>query len=56
MNRIINHISEIRIEDLKGTFGVNRLRREMHDYFNEVLFEDGVERIKDVLFRELHVQ
>ena len=56
MNRIINHISEIKIEDLKGTFGVNRLRREMHDYFNEILFDDGVERIKDVLFRELHVQ
>ena len=56
MNRIISHISEIKIDDLKGAFGQNRLRREMHDYFNEILFQDGIERIKDILFREFHVQ
>ena len=43
-------------EDLRGKFGRNRLRREMHDYFNKVLFEDGIERIQDVLFSEFHVQ
>ena len=56
MNRIISHISEIKIDDLKGAFGQNRLRREMHDYFNEILFKDGIERIRNILFREFHVQ
>ncbi len=55
-NRIISHVAEISAEDLEGQFGHNRLRREMHDYFNEILFDDGIERIQDVLFRELQVQ
>lgn len=55
-NRIISHIAEISAEDLEGQFGQNRLRRQMHDYFNEILFDDGIERIQDVLFRELQVQ
>ena len=50
------HVAEKSTEDLRGKFGRNRLRREMHDYFNKVLFEDGIERIQDVLFSEFHVQ
>ena len=55
-NRIISHVAEISAEDLEGQFGHNRLRRDMHNYFNEILFDDGIERIQDVLFRELQVQ
>ena len=55
-NRIIAHVAEISAEDLEGKFGHNRLRREMHSFFNEILFDDGIERIQDVLFRELQVQ
>lgn len=55
-NRIIAHIAEISPDDLAGRFGHNRLRREMHSYFNEILFDDGIERVQDVLFRELQVQ
>ncbi len=55
-NRIISHVAEISAEDLEGKFGHNRLRREMHGFFNEILFDDGIERIQDVLFRELQVQ
>lgn len=50
------HVSEKSTDDLRGKFGRNRLRREMLDYFNKVLFTDGIERIQDVLFREFHVQ
>ncbi len=50
------HVAEKSTEDLRGKFGRNRLRREMHDYFNEVLFNDGIERIQDVLFSEFNVQ
>jgi len=50
------HVAEKSTDDLRGKFGRNRLRREMHDYFNKVLFNDGIERIQDVLFSEFHVQ
>ena len=55
-NRIISHVSEISAEDLEGRHGHNRLRREMHSFFNELLFDDGIERIQDILFRELQIQ
>jgi flagellar basal body-associated protein FliL len=54
-NRIIAHVAEISSEDIEGTFGHNQLRRELHGFFNEILFDDGIERVQDVLFRELQV-
>ena len=56
LNRINLHFAEITTEDLEGKFGQNKIRRTMHGYFNEVLFEDNHEYILDILFRELHVQ
>lgn len=56
LDRINMHFAEVTTEELKGQFGHNRLRREMHDYFNEILFDDGIERVQDILFRGLHVQ
>ena len=55
-NWIQIHLAEKGTEDLRGRFGRNRVRREMKDFFNEVLFEDGIERIQDVLFDQFHVQ
>ena len=55
-NRIISHIAEITEADLAGQYGHNQLRRQIHGFFNELLFEDGIERIQDVLFREFQVQ
>ena len=55
-NRIISHIAEITEEDLAGQHGYNQLRREIHGFFNELLFEDGIERVQDILFREFQVQ
>lgn len=55
-NWIQIQMAEKGTEDLKGKFGRNRVRRELQDYFNEVLFDDGVERIQDILFNEFHVQ
>jgi flagellar FliL protein len=50
------HVAEKTTEDLRGKFGRNRLRREIHDFFNEALFDDGLERIQDILFSEFHIQ
>jgi flagellar protein FliL len=55
-NRIIAHIAEVTEEDLAGQQGHNQLRRQIHHFFNEILFEDGIERVQDVLFREFQVQ
>ncbi|HMO12952.1 MAG TPA: flagellar basal body-associated FliL family protein [Pirellulaceae bacterium] len=55
-NRIISHIAEITEEDLAGQHGHNQLRRQIHGFFNEILFDDGIERIQEVLFREFQVQ
>ena len=54
-NWIQIHLAEKSVEDLKG-FGRNQIRRELQDFFNKVLFDDGIERIQNVLFDEFHVQ
>ena len=56
INWLIGHIADKRVEDIRGTQGTNRLRREIHDSFNGLLFSDGIERIQDVLFQELNIQ
>lgn len=55
-NWLISHIADKTAEDIKGKFGHNRLRREIHDFFNATLFDDGIERIQDILFRDFGIQ
>ena len=55
-NWLINHISDKGLEDIRGRAGQNRLRREIRDQFNSVLFPDGYDQIYDVLFDEYAVQ
>jgi flagellar basal body-associated protein FliL len=55
-NWIQVHLADKTTEDLVGKFGRNRVRREMLDFFNKSLFDDGIERIQDVLFKEFHIQ
>ncbi|MEL7497681.1 MAG: flagellar basal body-associated FliL family protein [Planctomycetota bacterium] len=55
-NWIQIQLAEKGTEDLQGKFGRNRIRRELQDFFNRVLFDDGIERIQDVLFDEFQVQ
>ena len=35
---------------------VNRIRREIRDQFNTILFPDGYDRIEQVLFQQYNVQ
>lgn len=53
---IINQISDKGLDDIRGRAGQNRLRREIRDKFNSVLFPDGYDQIYDVLFDEYNVQ
>ncbi len=55
-NWLLSHISDKTMEDIRGAAGQNRLRREIQEQFNAVLFPDGIDRISDVLFEEFNVQ
>ncbi len=44
------------LEELHGSAGKNRVRREVRDEFNRILFPDGTEKIKNVLFTEFQFQ
>ena len=53
---LTSHLADKSMEDIRGKVGINRLRREIQDQFNALLFDDGHERVRDVLFEEFHVE
>lgn len=53
---LTSHLADKSMEDVRGKAGINRLRREIQDQFNALLFDDGRERVRDVLFEEFHVE
>jgi flagellar FliL protein len=53
---LIAYLSDQSLKDVTGAIGVNRLRREIRDQFNTMLFPDGSEKVSDVLFEEFLVQ
>ena len=53
---LISHLADKTVEDIRGKIGVNRLRREIQDNFNALLFTDGRERIRDIHFEEFEVR
>ncbi len=56
MTWLAAHIADKTPEDIRGKVGVNRLRREIQDNFNSLLFTDGRERLQDILFEGFHYQ
>lgn len=55
-NWLLSHVSDKDQEEIRGAAGQNKLRREIRDRFNEILFSDGYDRVYDVLFEEFNVQ
>ncbi len=55
-NWLLSHMADKAMDDIRGAAGQNRLRSEIKEQFNAVLFADGVDRIHDVLFQEFNVQ
>ena len=53
---LIGYLSDQSIADVTRKAGVNRLRREIREQFNAMLFPNGEELIMDVLFDEFVVQ
>ena len=55
-NWLISHLSDKSMLDVTGAAGINRARREIQDQFNALLYPDGSEKIRDILFEEFNVQ
>ncbi|MFO1093793.1 MAG: flagellar basal body-associated FliL family protein [Planctomycetaceae bacterium] len=55
-NWLISYLSDQPVDGVQGRIGQNRLRREIRDEFNTVLFPDGYDRIDEILFQEFAIQ
>lgn len=53
---LIGYLADMSMEDIRGAAGQNRLRREIQDEFNAVLFPEGDHELEEVLFEEFNVQ
>ncbi len=54
-NWLIGYLSDLSLQDVSRTVGVNRLRREIRDQFNAILWPDGRELVLEVRFDEFVV-
>jgi flagellar basal body-associated protein FliL len=55
-NWLIGYFQSKQVDEVRGTEGFNRVRREIQEQFNLILFPDGEEVIQEVLFEEFNVQ
>jgi flagellar protein FliL len=55
-NWLISYLSDKGMPDVTGASSINRARREIQDQFNTLLFPDGSEKVRDILFEEFNVQ
>ncbi len=53
---LISYLADLSIQEVSRATGVNRLRREIRDQFNALLYPDGQEMVLEVLFDEFVVQ
>lgn len=53
---LIDHLADQTVKDLEGKAGHERLRREIIEKFNEILYEDGSERVRHVYFADFMIQ
>jgi len=55
-NWLIGYLSDLTLSEVSGEGSVNRLRREIKDQFNLMLWPDGKALLLEVLFDEFVVQ
>src|SRR5205807_3585286 len=53
---LIGYLSDQSTQEITRKVGVNRIRREIRNQFNAMLFPDGEEKIIDILFDEFVLQ
>jgi flagellar protein FliL len=52
----LGYLQDFTMDQLHGSAGMNRVRREIRDEFNHRLFPEGPEKIRDVLLPEYNFQ
>ena len=55
-NWLIGYLSDQSIQDVLRKAGANRVRREICEQFNLILYPNYEEKIADILFDEFHLQ
>lgn len=55
-NWLLGYLADKGLDDVRGAAGQNRMRRDIQDHFNTVLFPDGFDQIHDVLFEKFNIQ
>ncbi len=55
-NWLIGHVADKTLKDIEGKAGRNRLRREILDQFNAIMFPDGEDRIFDIYYKGFAIQ
>jgi flagellar basal body-associated protein FliL len=53
---LLSYLSDMKMDDIRGAVGQNRLRREIQNQFSTVLFPDGDRQVQNLLFEEFIVQ
>ncbi len=53
---LTTYFSGLSIEDVRGSRNLNRIKRDVQDQFNTLLFPDAKPFIRQILFREFAVQ
>jgi flagellar basal body-associated protein FliL len=53
---MLSYLSELSTDDIRGSQGQQRIRREIQSQFNSVLYSDGYDHIYDVMLEQFNVQ
>lgn len=53
---LLSYLADQTVQGISGAAGQNRIRREIRDHFNAMLFPNEAEKINDILFEEFNVQ
>ena len=53
---LTTYIAGLSLEQVRGTRNLSRIKKEVRDSFNELLFPQGKPLIRDILFKEFAIQ
>lgn len=53
---LLSFLADKKMDDIRGATGQNRLRNEIRNHFNAVLFPEGHQHIRGVFFQEFNIQ
>ena len=53
---LLSYLADKGMDDIRGATGQNRLRREIQNHFNSVMFPGSPPKIRNVLFQEFNIQ